>query len=194
MAKGMEHARRMAPGRQQNLPGTAPKSAISDLTEKLDAAGPIGEQEEGLPLRDRIADEWAKGKDSVARAFAGLRALTTNIRQTRLRDVVRGVRDITALDDIKGVFDKDTQVSAGRSRKLGDTLRRQVPNRINRQAVALWIDSGMDDASLRAAEASLPAGTSRDVRHTVERASRLTPELKAFGQQIKDYYEVRQRP
>lgn len=175
------------PGPGAQTPGEPPYPAISQLTDRLKATPSVG-LKDSIPLKERVAEEWARGKSQVSRAVAKMRAVTESLKET-----VRGVRTPTDLDRKVGEFDWAIQSSAGHSKQAGAEIARQMRSENTRNAVALWIDAGGDEALLKDALDRLPAGTSPSIRRALEESIRLSPESKQFAQDLKQFFSLREQ-
>lgn len=183
--------------RQVNPPGSIgpgaqtrgePKyQAIQQLTDQLNAAPPVGSRE-SKTAREAITERWAEGKSAVDRSVGRMR----NISQT-IKDIARGVRKPTDIDRTVAALDADLQQSVGESMNAGKALERQMPNSIDRNAAALLIEPGMTPEVLKDALGKLPKGTPLEIRKTLERAANATPEMKQYGESLKQYFGIREQ-
>lgn len=177
----------LPPGPGAQTAGEPPYSPIGQLTDRIKATEPVGTKET-VSMRDRITESWAKGKTIAQRALASARSLSES-----LKDTARGIRKITDVDRRLGTLDWELQESSARSIAAGKAMRDQVKNKTDREAVAIWIDSGGDEALIRSAVDNLPKDTRPSIRAAVTRAANLTPELKQFAQDLKQFYGLREQ-
>jgi len=173
----------LAPGAM--AAGEPKYSAIGQLTDALNATEPSGTKE-SLSLKERVADAWSATKTLWEKSLGKMRAVSETLKETG-----RGVRSVTDLDRRLGEFDYALQKSAAQSRDAGRAIERQLPNGTLRDATAIWIDAGGDEAAIRAALPNLPANTSGRVRRAVEMAGNLPAEGKQFAESLRQYFGIR---
>lgn len=168
--------------------GQRPYSAAQQLIDQLKAQPPAGVREK-LSTSEKIADAWAQGKSAWNRAMARGQAITQTLKET-----ARGVRSPTDVDRHVASLDWALQQSAGQSRIMGKQMERQWRNITDREAAAIWIDAGGDEALIQNVLANLPTGTRPNVRRAVARAANLPTNIKAdLVNELRQFYSLREQ-
>ncbi len=172
-------------------PGAASRNepkytAAAQLADRLKAAPPGGVKER-VSAREKIADEWAKGKTAFEKSMARIQAIKESLKET-----ARGVRTPTDMDRRIGELDWELQKSSAESRNMGRVLERTAPNKLLREATAIWIDAGKDSEAIKRAISELPEGTPPRILKTLELAADLPAEGKRLAEDIEAFNAMRE--
>jgi hypothetical protein len=157
-------------------------SAAQQLIDQLEASPIKGKAKAASPAK-KASDAIAAGRATTGTWRGQIAALGQFIKQT-----FRGVREPTDLDNRLGVLDRKLQVSAGENILLKKALKKQIPNQTLREATAIWVDAGGDEAAIRDTLANLPAKTRPNIRRALEMAANLPEEAKAFARLQQDFF------
>lgn len=164
-------------------PGTY--SPISELTDRM-ATSPVKNLHESIGVGERISDSWARGKDAFSRALGKLRVVPGALKRSW-----RNVRDLNEVEERVSALDWVLQQSSAKSKIAGETIRKAIPASQVRDAMAIWIDAGGDEAAIRNTLANLPATTPPRVRRALEVALTLPDDVKTHASNLADYYARR---
>ena len=175
------------PGPGAKTTGEPKYAAVQQLLDQLKQNPETGTAQK-LSWADKQAEAWQRGKDAVTRSIGKALAL-----REPLRDLLRGVRSIKAIEPGLGHLDFILQQSVARSKAVGEAIRHQFKDDSLREAAMLWIDSGGEagEALLRDAATKLPEGTSPRIRKAVNLAANLSPEGRALAESLRQYYGIR---
>jgi len=164
-------------------------AAIQQLTDQLQATEAVGAKDR-IAAGDKIAEQWAKGRTAFERAQARMRVVGQS-----LREIAKGVRDVTDIDRVYAQLDWALQQSSARSQEAGKAIREQMKSQTMREAAALWNDTpGTPEekvALLTQALANLPVGTRPSIRRAISTAANADPDMQGFAQLLEQYYGIR---
>lgn len=187
----------------------APKyPPIQQLTDQLNATPKVGTKQR-LALGERIADAWSKKGDLWTKAVGRMANAGVTAKHWW-----EGIRKASDLDSRLGEYDYAIQYSSAASKRAGEAILRQMKDVTDREAAAILIDSARiaskdpnrlavnPDALATPAEvrqvikdalALLPSDTPKNVRAALERALDPSLELRAFSEQLKQYFGIREQ-
>lgn len=163
-------------------PGTYdPASELSDALKTIKEKDPLTRAQ----VSEKIADVWEAGKTAVQKAWGRVIAAKESIRSSLLEQ-----DEVTPLKRLVSALDFQIQKSSAMSRELGKSFDNSH-SKTRRNGIAVFVDSGMDAAKVKAAIAQLPANTPRRIRKAFEAAENLTPEEIDTAERIKHYFDQR---
>lgn len=159
-----------------------PASQLTDQLATIKETNPLKRTQQS----SRIADLWADGKSKVEQAYGKAVALKDSIKRT-----LTEVPERTPVEKLTAALDFQIQSSSARSRDLGKAFEKAHPEKVRRNAMAIFVDSGMDVGKIKEAIAQLPPKTPPYVKRAFEAATNLSEHEIETAQMIKRYFDQR---
>lgn len=161
-------------------PGTYdPASALADQLKTVKEKDPV----KRTLLSEKIADVFSAGKTALEGVLNKAKAVAQSVKSN-----MTDAPESTPLRRLVANLDWQIQRSSATSRELGKAFEATHPDATRRNAIAVFVDSGMDASKVRDAIAQLPNNVSPRIRRAFEAAANLTPkEIESAGF-IKDYF------
>jgi hypothetical protein len=173
---------------QRVVPGgksayTGKETGISDLEELTQS---IANQKSAKTLNQRIEAGINRGqetsaKDAISQALGKAKGVMAALFDAYKRPV-----RWTAYEDATGKWSGAEQRAALSARRFADTITKQVPDKLTREAISNWIEADGDENILRAR-----ADKSKEpYKAGYEKALELTDEQKTIARNIANFHEA----
>lgn len=170
-----------SPSASQTMDPTG--SQIEQLSQAFKRIG-----QEKVPLSQKVKEAFALGqqrelsKDLIARTLSALKT-----SGDWLIDTWRGQGDLDPILKTKGQLSYELEARGWRMRQAMKEMRRAVPSRAAREAIAKYVDAGGDTSKLQESAATVPAGR----RQAYVRAMQLSADEKIVAEHIRSYFDSR---
>ncbi len=161
-------------------PGERLKSPLAGVADSLKT---LAEQTKPGPSKAfDLGESAAKLKDRVSDAAVGLETAAQYLNKK-----LEGKPEWNTWKDALGERHLNLSESAVNARKFVKTAQKAIPDKVDREAISNWIDTGGDASRLADGAANAPDR----YKPGYERAANLTPEQKVIAQNIREYFEKR---
>jgi hypothetical protein len=161
-------------------PGEPMGSPMSDLNEVLKNLPDAGKPEVSKAFD--LGESVTKAKDTLDSTLEGLKAAGAYLKKR-----FEGKPEVTNWKRMLGERHLALTESAAITRRTVKSAEKKLPNKLTREAISNWVDTGGNLEKLKQAEAE----TKPAYRKGYERAQKLTPDELHAAQNIKNYFDTR---
>lgn len=172
------------PGTPSAAQGPDPKAQIEQLADAFKGSkAPLKDRVEALVKGSfSLGEKLTQAKDAVARALAGLKTTGEALKKT-----ITGFDSIDDMLKAKGELSAELEKRGWRVRAFVQTVKNAIPDVRRRNAIAKWVDSGGDAATLQQGLAS----TQPKYRQAYQDALNLKGDDLIHAQNIQNFFQSR---